>query len=62
MPLLVLIGMFMIYFAISISEGTGNRTKPFTKEELEDLDEKLRGKSPAEQRRILKKYRGISKK
>ena len=61
MPLLILIGMLLIYFAVSVSEEIGNRVKPLTKEELEDIDKKMRGKSSDEQRKILKKYRGIGK-
>lgn len=62
MSLLMLIGMLLVYFAISIFEETGKRVKPFTKGELDDIGKKIRGKSPAEQRRILKNYKGISKK
>lgn len=57
MPLLIILGILLIYGVYKIYTEVTRRKTPFTRDELSRMRQEMRGKSTAECRKILRKYK-----
>ena len=57
MPVLILLGIFGVWGAISINTTCNTNSKAYSKEELEAMSKQMIGKSEREARKVLRSYR-----
>ena len=57
MPVLILLGIFAGYGAVNFAQSCRKQTPPIDKSVRERMTDEMIGKSKAECRRILRKYR-----